>query len=119
MERSIHTDLTTGLETQRFFLDGGVFGPVGDLRLDDIGTVLGDISDRRYTIHAADPLTARATMEQEARFKRDDCKVRIKTYAEQTATKTDFHLTARIQCWSDDNLFFEDDQSFIIPRNGM
>ncbi|MDI3337138.1 CocE/NonD family hydrolase [Defluviimonas aestuarii] len=119
MERSIHADLTTGLETQRFFLDGGVFGPVGDLRLDDIGTVLGDISDRRYTIHAADPLTARATMEQEARFTRDDWKVRIKTYAEQTATATDFHLTARIQCWSGDDLFFEDDQSFTIPRNGM
>ncbi|MDW4550339.1 CocE/NonD family hydrolase [Defluviimonas sp. D31] len=119
MERSIHADLTTGLETQRFFLDGGVFGPVGDLRLDDIGTVLGDISDRRYTIHAADPLSARATMEQEARFTRDDWKVRIKTYAEQTATATDFHLTARIECWSGDELFFENAQDFTIPRNGM
>ena len=119
MERSIHADLTTGLETQRFFLDGGVFGPVGDLRLDDIGTVLGDISDRRYTIHAADPLTARATMEQEARFTRDDWKVRIKTYSEQTATATDFHLTARIECWNGEELFFEEAQDFTIPRNGM
>ena len=119
MERSIHSDLTTGLETQRFFLDGGVFGPVGDLRLDDIGTVLGDISDRRYTIHAAEPLTARATMEQEARFTRDDWKVRIKTYAEQTATATDFHLTARIECWSGEDLFFKDTKDFKIPRNGM
>ncbi len=119
MERSIHADLTTGLETQRFFLDGGVFGPVGDLRLDDIGTVLGDISDRRYTIHASDPLTARATMEQEARFTRDDWNVRIKTYAEQTATATDFHLTARTQCWSGEDLFFEFDKTFSIPRNGM
>ena len=119
MERSIHADLTTGLETQRFFLDGGVFGPAGDLRLDDIGTVLGDISDRRYTIHAADPLTARATMEQEARFTRDDWKVRIKTYSEQTATATDFRLTARTQCWNGEQLFFEDDQDFTIPRNGM
>jgi len=119
MERSIHADLTTGLETQRFFLDGGVFGPVGDLRLDDIGTVLGDVSDRRYTIHAADPLSARATMEQNASFTRDDWKVRIKTYSEQTATLTDFHLTARIECWNGDDLFFQDAKDFVIPRNGM
>jgi hypothetical protein len=61
-----------GETLHRFFLDGGVFGPVGDMRLDEIGTVLSDISDRRYTIHADDPLSARATMEQTASFTRDD-----------------------------------------------
>ena len=119
MERSIHVDLTTGLETQRVFLDGGVFGPVGDLRLDETGTVLSDLSDRRYTIHPADPLTARATMTQETSLTREDWRVRIKTYAEQSATQTDFCLTARIECWNDDKLFFEDTQNFTVPRNGM
>jgi hypothetical protein len=66
-----------GETLQRFFLDGGVFGPVGDMRLDEIGTVLSDISDRRYTIHADDPLSARATMEQTAGFTRDDWAVKI------------------------------------------
>jgi hypothetical protein len=82
------------------FLDGGVFGPMGDMRLDEIGTVLSDISDRRYAIHGDDPLSARATMEQTAKFTRDDWDPKIECFAEQTATATDFHLTARIRCWS-------------------
>jgi hypothetical protein len=93
---------------------------VGDMRLDEIGTVLSDVSDRRYTIHADDPLSARATMEQTAGFTRDDWAVKIHTFAEQTATADAFHLTARIRCWHDgDELFFENDETFTIPRNGM
>jgi hypothetical protein len=88
MDRSFHTDLDHGETQHRFFLDGGVFGPVGDMRLDEIGTVLSDVSDRRYTIHADDPLSARDTMEQTAGFTRDDWAVKIHTFAEQTATAT-------------------------------
>ncbi len=119
MERSIHTDLTTGELSHRFFLDGGVFGPVGDLRLDDIGTVLSDISDRRYTIQADDPLTARATMEQTAGFTRDDWSATIETVSEQTATKTEFHLRARVTCRSGDDIIFERETTHTIARNGM
>ncbi|MBY6113498.1 CocE/NonD family hydrolase [Mameliella alba] len=119
MERSIHTDLTTGEVTHRFFLDGGVFGPVGDMRLDEIGTVLSDISDRRYVIHADDPLSARVSMQQKASFTRDDWVARIEAYAEQTATETEFHLLSRVKCWSGDELIFEREKTFAIPRNGM
>lgn len=119
MERSIHTDLTSGETLHRFFLDGGVFGPIGDMRLDDIGTILSDISDRRYTIHPADPLSARATMEQTASFTRDDWHAKIHCFAEQTATKTEFHLTSRITCWSGDEVIFEQEKTHVIPRNGM
>jgi len=119
MERSLHTDLTTGDVTQRFFLDGGVFGPVGDMRLDDIGTVLSDISDRKYTIRADDPLSAKVTMEQTASFTRDDWQAKIQCYAEQTATKTEFHLTSRVVCWSGDEQVFERERRFRIPRDGM
>jgi hypothetical protein len=45
--------------------------------------------------------------------------VKIHTFAEQTATATEFHLTARISCWDDDELFFENEETFTIPRNGM
>lgn len=119
MERSVHTDLTSGEMTHRFFLDGGVFGPVGDLRLDDIGTVLSDISDRRYSIRADDPLSARATMEQTSSFTRDDWQAKIRCFAEQTATETDFHLLSRVTCWSGDTVIFEREQTYTIPRNGM
>lgn len=119
MERSVHTDLTTGELTHRFFLDGGVFGPVGDMRLDDIGTVLSDISDRRYTIHADDPLSARATMRQTASFTRDDWHAKIDCFAEQTATATEFHLRSHVTCWSGDVQVFEREVTFAIPRKGM
>ncbi len=105
MVRAATQDLSTGVHTQQFFLDGGVFGPVGRMRLDDIGTELGDISDRQYHIRADDPLSARATMEQESLFERGDWSARIKTSAEQTATKTDFIHSVE---WTHK-----------IPRNGM
>lgn len=119
MERSVSTDLTTGTQTQRFFVDGGVFGPVGELRLDDIGTVLGDVSDRRYSIHPDDPLSATATMDQDAKFERADWRVRIVTTARQTATPTDFHLTAITTCWDGDSVFHEKRWDRTIPRRGM
>lgn len=119
MERTITHDLTTGIHTQRVFLDGGVFGPIGELRLEDTGTEIGDVSDRQYHIRADDPLSARATMEQGSVFRRGDWSVTIRTRAEQTASKTHFHLTARIECWSGDTLVHSDETSRSIPRNGM
>ena len=76
MERSHKIDLMTGEHISRFFIDGGVFGPVGRVKLDDTGTEMTDISDRIYRIHADDPLSATATMEQDATFERDDWNVR-------------------------------------------
>ncbi|MEM6987765.1 MAG: CocE/NonD family hydrolase, partial [Pseudomonadota bacterium] len=119
MERSLHTDLTTGEHRTRFYLDGGVFGPVGRLRLDDTGTEMGDISDRVYRIQADDPLSCRATMDQESHFCRDDWDARIKTTAEMTATKTAFQLRASVTCWSGDELFHRVEWQQDIPRNGM
>ncbi|MEM9124975.1 MAG: CocE/NonD family hydrolase [Pseudomonadota bacterium] len=119
MERSFRTDLATGEMTHRLYIDGGVFGPVGDFRLDEIGTVLSDVSDRRYTIQPDDPLSAKATMEQTAGFDRNDWSAKIWTYSEQTATATEFHLTSRLKAWAGDELIFEDDKTHVIPRNGM
>jgi predicted acyl esterase len=119
MERSLHTDLMTGEVSARFFLDGGVFGPVGRMRLDDIGTELGDISDRIYRIHPDDPLSCRASMDQESLFERGDWSVTIKTTAEMTATETEFHLKATVTCWDGDEEFHHVDWVHAIPRNGM
>ena len=119
MERSIHTDLTTGEQAQRFFLDGGVFGPVGRMRLDETGTELGDVSDRIYRIKADDPLSARATMDQDSLFERGDWKVRIKTTAEMTASPAAFHLKASVVCWDGDEEFHRVDWTHDIPRKGM
>ncbi|MDJ0631264.1 MAG: CocE/NonD family hydrolase [Rhodobacter sp.] len=119
MERSLHTDLTTGEHISRFFLDGGVFGPVGRMRLEETGTEMGDISDRRYSIHPDDPLSARATMDQESEFRRDDWNVRIETKAEMTASMVDFHLRASVTCWDGETEFHHVVWDHTIPRNGM
>lgn len=119
MDRSIHTDLTTGIQTCRFFLDGGVFGPVGRMRLDEIGTELGDISDRIYNIKADDPLSAEATMEQESLFERGDWSARIKTRSRQIATLDTFIVTGTVECWDGDDKFHSVEWRHEIPRNGM
>ncbi len=118
LERTHIRDLTTGVLSERIFIDGGVFGPVGRMRL-ETGTELGDVSERIYAIHPDAPLSARATMEQESLFERGDWKVRIKTRSEMTATKTDFLLKARVECWDGETLFHEVDWDHTIPRNGM
>ena len=119
MERSISTDLTTGEHVSRFFVDGGVFGPVGRVRLDEIGTEMTDISDRIYRIHPDDPLSAIATMDQEATFEREDWNVRVKTTAKQTATADKFVLDATVTCWDGDELFHEVKWHHEIKRNGV
>lgn len=119
MQRSIKTDLTTGTHITRFFLDGGVFGPVGRLRLDDIGTELGDISDRIYQIHPDDPLSAKVTMDQESHFERGDWSVTIKTTAKMTATIDTFQLNASVECWDGETLFHTVQWDQQIPRSGM
>ncbi len=119
MERSLHVDLATGEHAARFSFDGGVFGPVGRLRLDETGTEMGDVSDRVYRIHPQDPLPARATMDQESCFERDDWNVRIKTGSEMKATGTAFLLRASVTCWDGEEEFHHVQWDHSIPRNGM
>jgi hypothetical protein len=117
-ERSLTVDQTTGAHVARVFSDGGVFGPVGKRRL-DTGTARSEVSDRIYSITPDDPLSAKASMTQESEFERGDWHVRISTWAEQTATESDFHVRAGIRCWDGDELFHEAEWNHVIPRNGM
>jgi putative CocE/NonD family hydrolase len=119
MERTLTTDPDTGIETHRLYIDGGVFGPVGKIRLDEIGTELADISERIYQIHPDEPLSARAVMRQEAGFHRDDWSVRIVTQAEMTASAEAFHFTASVACFDGDSLFFEVAWDDTVPRTAM
>lgn len=117
-ERSLSVDLTTDTHAARMFSDGGVFGPVGKMQL-ETGTAMSDVSDRVYSIRPDDPLSAKATMTQESAFERGEWVARIKTYAEQTASETAFHLIARVECWDGDTLFHKVEWTHDIPRNGM
>ncbi|MBF2759575.1 MAG: CocE/NonD family hydrolase [Ectothiorhodospiraceae bacterium AqS1] len=119
MERSLRMDLASGEVCARFFLDGGVFGPVGRVQLTDTGTEMGDISDRIYRIRADDPLSCVATMNQQSVFERGRWRVRIETTAEMRATETDFLIKASVTCFDGDERFHHVDWEHAIPRNGM
>ncbi|MGR3837146.1 MAG: CocE/NonD family hydrolase [Cognatishimia sp.] len=116
--REKQLDLATGVLTERLLMDNGYFGAAGNLKL-DTGTTISDSSERIYQIHPCDPLSARATMSQETRFERETWEVRVKTWSEQTATKTDFHLKAWVECWNGDDLFRRLEWDHQIPRRGM
>lgn len=118
LKRDLTFDLTTGTLTNRVYIDGGVFGPVGEIRLDETGTEIGDISDRIYEI-GRDPLSARAVMTQKGFFRRPDWNPRYETWSEMTATKTHFILNASVTCYDGDKLFHHVDWHHEIPRNGM
>ncbi|SPH23755.1 Cocaine esterase [Defluviimonas aquaemixtae] len=118
LERDWRMDLKTGTLVHRVFIDGGVFGPVGDVRLDETGTVIGDVSERIYEI-GPDPLSARAIMKQSGFFRRDDWNPRFETWSEMTATKTHFVLKASVTCRDGEEEFHHVDWHHEIPRNGM
>ena len=119
IEREVTTDLLTGISRQRVFIDGGVFGPIGKVRFDDIGTQMHDVSERIFEIHPDDPLSARATMTQSRTMERGDWRVHLKTYSEMTCTKEAFILSAWCECWKGDEIFHRVDWHHEIPRNGM
>jgi len=118
LERGWTMDATSGVQTQRVFIDGGVFGPVGRVRLNETGTEMGGVSERLYQI-GADPLSARAVMIQSDGFKRGDWRPHIETYAEMTATRTHFVLKAHVECRNGEEHVHHVDWHHEIPRNGM
>ena len=118
LDRGWSVDAITGVLTHRVFTDGGVFGPVGRIRLDETGTEIGGISERIYQI-GPDPLSARAVMIQTDEFKRGDWQPRIKTHAEMTCSKTQFILDAWVECHDGDDLIHRVEWHHEIPRNGM
>jgi uncharacterized protein len=119
LARTVTTDFVTGEITHRMFIDGGVFGPVGRIRLDETWTEFHDVVERIYAIHPDDPLSARAEMTQSREIARGDWRVRTEAWSRQTATADAYLLEARCHSWEGDELVHEVEWSHEIPRNGM
>ena len=64
IERGVTLDQLSGEVTHRLYIDGGVFGPSGKFRLEDIGVELAHVFERIYRIKPDDPNSAHATMNQ-------------------------------------------------------
>jgi len=91
----------------------------GKHRIDDIDWTYGSISRRIYAIHPEDPLSARAESSFRKEFGRDGLDLAIEGRAEMTVTRTDLHLTARLDAFENGERAFGRDYSFTIPRDHL
>jgi hypothetical protein len=115
----VERDVVSGEVVHRVFVDGGVFGPVGAFRIDEIGLEISHLLESEYRIRDDDPLSARAEVKQSYEMGRENWRVRIESSAAMTASRTDFHLTARLEATEGGEPFFTRDWDTRIPRDGV
>jgi putative CocE/NonD family hydrolase len=116
IERAVTLDQLSGEVTHRLYIDGGVFGPSGKFRLEDIGVELAHVFERIYRIKPGEPNSAHATMNQTYETARGDWRVRIEAGAKMTSTVSTFELHAWIEAYESDRSILRKDWSASIPR---
>ncbi len=119
IERSVTRDETSGVVTQRLFIDGGVFGDCGKFRLDDIGMEMAHVYERIYSIHPDDPNSARATMAQTYELGRGEWQVRIECSAAMTSTPATFELSAWVEAYEGNTRICRRDWQSSIARDKL
>ena len=119
VERDYKIDLTTGEVIHRVFIDGGVFGPVGEILFNETNTSFHDVSERTYRIHPKDPLSAKAEMKQTRRIKKENLDIFLETWSFQKSTAEDFIIKAWCKCWENGKLVHSKDWDYSVARNGM
>jgi hypothetical protein len=91
----------------------------GKHRIDDIDWSYGATSRRICAIHPEDPLSARAESSFRKEFGRDGFDLAIEGRAAMTVTRTDLHLTARLDAFENGERAFGRDYGFTIPRDHL
>lgn len=119
VERSIAIDQVTGTVTHRLYVDGGVFGDVGKIRLDDIDLEMAHVFEKIYRIHPNDPNSASAAMTQTYEMSRGGWQVKIDTGAEMTSSAAAFELIAWVEAYEGEKSVFRKDWRSSIPRNNV
>jgi uncharacterized protein len=117
IERSVSIDQVTGAVTHRLYVDGGVFGDVGKIRLEDIDVELAHVFEKTYRIHPADPNSAFAGMTQTYEMGRGSWQVSIRAGAEMTSSTATFDLNAWVEAYEGGTSIFRKDWRASIPRN--
>jgi putative CocE/NonD family hydrolase len=117
MERTVTRDELSGEVTHRLFIDGGVFGDCGKLRLEDIDMEMAHVSERIYRIKPQDPNSAYASMRQSYEMGRGEWQVRIETGAEMTSTASTFELNAWVEAYEGDRSILRRDWRSSTPRD--
>ena len=57
-----------------------MFGPVGEILFNETNTSFHDVSERSYSIHPKDPLSAKAEMKQTRRIKKENLDIFLYMY---------------------------------------
>jgi len=119
LERSVTMDQVSGEVTHRLYIDGGVFGPWGKLRLEATGIEMSHVYDRIYSIRPEDPNSAQAIMTQSWETGRGDWQVKIETYARMTSTRETFELDAWVEAREGDALVCRREWKSSVPRTDV
>jgi hypothetical protein len=116
VERTVSEDQVTGIITHRLYIDGGAFGGVGKVKIDEIDLEIAHAYERIYSIHPADPNSAVAKMTQCCEIGRGEWQIKILTSAEMTSTDTTFELDAWVEAYEGDELVRRKTWKSGIPR---
>jgi uncharacterized protein len=119
LERSATLDQISGEVTHRLYIDGGVFGDCGKLRLEAIELDVSHVLERIYRIKPHDPTSACATMTQSYEMGREDWRVKVDAGAQMTASAAVFELSAWIEAWEGAQSVFRREWRSSIPRNKL
>ena len=116
LQRSVSIDPRSGEAVHRLYVDGGVFGPCGRLRLESIGTEMSHWYERIYRIRPDDPNSAHASMTQSYEMSTGAWQVRIDAGAEMTSTPQTFELTAWLEAYEGGKSVCRREWESSIPR---
>ena len=92
---------------------------MGKIYFNETDTEFHDKSERTYSIHPNDPLTAEAEMKQSRSIRKGKLKIKLKTYSHQKSTKTHYIISAWCKCWENGKLIHSVDWDYNVPRKGM
>jgi uncharacterized protein len=116
LERSVVIDQLTGAVSHRLFIDGGVFGPSGKVRLDSVDMEMGHLFERIYSVRPDDPNSAKASMTQTYEMGRAGWRIRIEAGAEMTSTVRTFEVTSWIEAYENDHSVFRKECNASVER---
>ncbi|OAP60510.1 hypothetical protein AYL99_05512 [Fonsecaea erecta] len=111
MSGTITEDTETGRKTLCRILDTGLVEFVA------IGWHYGDTSTSIYSISPEDPLSAYAEMQFKQEYGREGLDLVIEGWCKMTATRTEFHFTARFDAFENGKRVFGRDYSSTVSRD--
>ncbi len=114
--RSIERDLLGNEVVYRVVSEGGDLEAGAMARIEAIDLELGHTVVRQFSIRDADPLSARAEMNERLMLRRGDWRVRVQASTEMTASNAHFRIRARLQAHLGEDVFYDRDWDEWIPR---